>query len=194
MSPIRLEGIEIRRKIIHLATLIIPIGYSLTSKEIVLSFLIPFFIFYLSIDVLRKFHQGLASIFKKYFLGRVLREKEASSFMGSTYFLFSAILAIILFPKDIAIVSILFLIISDTIAAFVGKLFGKISIFGKTLEGSIAFFVASLFIILVYPNINIFQGLIGAVSATIIEILPIKLDDNLTIPLVSGAIMLFAVG
>ena len=111
--------------------------------------------------------------------------------MGSTYFLFSTILTILLFPKFIAITSLLILILSDTTAALVGKGIGKIHLFGKTLEGSMAFFFTSLLIVWLYPNLNRLSGTLAALGGTLIELLPIRLNDNLSIPLVTGAIMLF---
>jgi glycerol-3-phosphate acyltransferase PlsY len=189
-----ITGVEIRRKIVHLATLIIPIVYALTSRETVLIFLLPIFLGLLSIDLLRHFHSGLASLFRKYFLGRVLREEENATFMGSTYFLFSTILTILLFPESIAIVSLLFLILSDTAAALVGKGIGRISLFGKTLEGSAAFCFSSFLIVWIYPNLNLLPGFLGALGATVAEVLPIGVDDNVTIPLVAGAIIFFAGG
>ena len=42
------------------------------------------------VDLLRHFHSGMASLFQKYFFGKVLREEEKGTLMGSTYFLFSA--------------------------------------------------------------------------------------------------------
>jgi dolichol kinase len=189
-----ITGVEIKRKIVHLATLIIPVGYALTSEESVILFLVPFFLALLSVDLLRHFHSGMASLFEKYFFRRVLREEEKATFMGSTYFIFSTILTILLFPKSIAIASILILILSDTAAALVGKWIGKIKIFGKTLEGSMAFLLTSLLIIWAYPNLNRFSGSLAALGATLIEVLPIKVSDNLTIPLAAGAIMFFAAG
>ena len=187
-----LTGFEIKRKTVHLSTLIIPIGYGLTSEKTVLTFLIPFFLCYLSIDLLRHFHPGMASLFQKYLFGKVLREAEKSSLMGSTYFLFSSILVILLFPKPIAIASLLILILSDTAAAFVGKGIGRVPILGKkTLEGSIAFFVSALLIIWVYPNLDRFSGFLAALGTTVVELLPVKVDDNLTIPFVAGAILFF---
>jgi len=183
--------VEIKRKIVHLATLVVPVGYTLTSEETVLTFLVPFFLCFLTVDLLRHFHSGLASLFRKYFFGRVLREEEKPTLMGSTYFLFSTILTILLFPKSIAIASLLILIVADTAAALVGRGIGRISIFGKTLEGSLAFFFSSLLIVWIYPNLNRFSGGLAALGATVIEILPIKVNDNLTIPLVAGAIMFF---
>jgi glycerol-3-phosphate acyltransferase PlsY len=114
--------------------------------------------------------------------------------MGSTYFLFSTILTILLFPKSIAIASLLILILADTSAALVGKGVGRVSIYGKTLEGSLAFLLTSLLIVWIYPNLNRFSGSLGSLGATVIEILPIKINDNLTIPLVAGAIMSFLAG
>lgn len=183
--------VEITRKIVHLITLSIPIGYAIIPEETVLMIVLLLFLGFLSVDLLRHYHSGMASLFRKYFFEKVLREEEKPTLMGSTYFLFSTLLTILLFPKSIAIASLLILILSDTCAALVGKGIGKISIFGKTLEGSIAFFFSSLLIVWLYPNLNRFWGSVAALGATLIEILPIKLDDNLTIPLIASAIMYF---
>jgi dolichol kinase len=190
-KPTMLTGVEIKRKIVHLSTLIVPIGYGLTSERTVLTFLIPFFLCFLSIDLLRCFHPGMASLFQKYFFGKVLREEEKTRLMGSTYFLFSSILTILLFPKAIAIASLLILILSDTAAAFVGKGTGRISIFGKTLEGSITFFASALAIVWIYPDLDRFSGFLAALGATVVELFPTHVDDNLTIPFVAGAILFF---
>jgi dolichol kinase len=189
-----LTKVEILRKIVHLATLIIPVGYALTSKETAISFLVPFFIALLVVDLLRHFHSGMASLFEKYFFGRVLREEEKSAFMGSTYFIFSTILSILVFPKPIAIASLFILILSDTAAALIGKWIGRVKIFGKTLEGSMAFLTTSLLIVWIYPHLGRFAGSLAALGATIVEILPIRINDNLSIPLAAGAIMFFVGG
>ena len=186
-----ISGIEIRRKIVHLSTLVIPIGYALTSQKTVLLFMVPLFLGLLAVDLLRHLHPGMASLFRKFFFGRVLREEEKPTLMGSTYFLFSTLLAVLLFPKPIAIVSLLIVILSDTAAALVGRGIGRTRLFGKTLEGSIAFFITSLLIVWCYPDLNRFSGTLAALGGTLIELLPTRLDDNLTIPLVTGAIMLF---
>jgi dolichol kinase len=189
-----ITGVEIKRKVVHLATLIIPVGYALTSEETVILFLVPFFLALLLVDLLRLLHPGMASLFQKYFFGKVLREEEKPTFMGATYFIFSTILTILLFPKSIAIASIFVLILADTAAALVGRWIGKIRIFGKTLEGSAAFLLTSLVIVWISPNLNRFSGSLAALGATVVEILPVRVNDNLTIPLVAGAIMFFAGG
>ena len=189
-----ISGVEIKRKIVHLATLIVPVAYAMTSDETILLFLVPFFLALLSVDLLRHYHSGMASLFRKYFFGRVLREEEKPTFMGSTYFIFSTILTILLFPKAAAIASILILILSDTAAALIGKGMGRVKIFGKTLEGSMAFLITSLLIVWIYPHLGRFSGSLAALGATLIELLPLKVNDNLSIPLVAGAIMFFAGG
>lgn len=190
-----LTKVEILRKIVHLATLIIPVGYALTSERTAILFLVPFFIALLAVDLIRQIHSGMASLFEKYFFGRVLREEEKNAFMGSTYFIFSTILVILLFPEPIAIASLFILILSDTAAALVGKAIGKVKIFGKkTLEGSTAFLITALLIVWIYPQLNRLAGSLAALGATLIELLSIKVNDNLSIPLVAGAIMFFVAG
>jgi dolichol kinase len=57
-----------------------------------------------------------------------------------------------------------------------------------------AFFIIAILIVWSYPQLNRFPGSLAALGATLIEILPIKVDDNLTIPLVAGGIMLLGGG
>lgn len=188
-----LTGVEIRRKIVHLISMAIPIGYALTSRETALTVLLLLFLGFLSVDLLRRYHRGIGSLFQRYFIGTVLRENETNRLMGSTYFLLASVLVIWLFPKPIAMVSVLILIISDTCAAWVGKGIGRVAIFTKTLEGSLAFLFSAFLIVWSYPGLNRLSGSLAALGATVIELLPIPIDDNLTIPLVAGAIM-FCVG
>lgn len=189
-----LNRVEISRKVVHLLTLSIPIGYSLTSKETALWVLIPLFLGFLTVDLLRRFHRGVATLFDRFFFGNVLREREKRSFMGSTYFLFSALLSLLLFPKSIAIASLLILSLSDTCAALVGKGLGRVRMGEKTLEGTLAFLVSALTIVWISPGVDRWAGFWGAAGATVAELLPIGLDDNLTIPLVAGGIMFFVGG
>jgi dolichol kinase len=189
-----LTRVEIQRKVVHLLGLAIPIGYSFTTKETAVTVILCIFLAFLAVDLLRLYHRATASLFERFIYGHVLREVEKSRLMGSTYYLFSALLTVILFPKPIAVASILILILSDTCAALVGKGIGKVSIFRKTLEGSLAFFLSAVVIVLLYPGVDRLAGVVGALGATVTELLPIPLDDNLTIPFAAGAIMFFCRG
>ncbi len=108
--------------------------------------------------------------------------------------LLSACLCVLLFPKVIVITAFAILIISDTAAALIGRRFGRHRFFTKSLEGSSAFFVSALLVVAVAPKIAYapVEYLVGAVTAavaTVVEAAGIKVDDNLSIPLVSGAVM-----
>ena len=187
-----LTGVEVRRKLVHLVGLAIPINYGWASRDTALAVVVPLSLCFLAVDLLRRYHPGLAGLFRKYFFGIVLRDREERTLMGSTYFLLAASLILLLFPKTIAIVSLLILIVSDTCAALVGKGIGRVRILGKTLEGSLAFLLSALLIVWCYPHLNRFSGSLAAVGAALIELLPIHVDDNFSIPLVAGAIMFFA--
>ena len=185
-----ISSLEIRRKIIHNISLAIPIGYHYVSKETVLAILVPVFAFYLFFDVLRLVHPGFRRFFDRVITSRFLREREQRRLIGSTYFLIGVLLTIIVFPKEIAIASLYILIISDTAAALVGVVWGKTTLVpGKTLEGSLAFFVSGLVIVGFAMRGHELWGCLGVLGATLAELCPVTLDDNLVIPLVAGAIM-----
>ena len=74
-------------------------------------------------------------------------------------------------------------------AALVGRAIGRVRIFGKTLEGSLACLVSCLIIGWLIPELTWQMTVVGALMATLIELLPIPLDDNLRIPLAAGFAM-----
>ncbi len=176
---------------IHLISLSIPIGaYALRSYPS-LSFILLLSAFSISliIDYLR-----LNNIFVKnwfaHLFGMLLRPHESKKFTGSTYLLLSACCGYVLFSLSVFCAVMSFLVIGDTMAALIGKRFGKRRIINhKSLEGSMAFFFSSSIIVFFIPALPILTGLCGALIATTIELLPLKLDDNLSIPLLTGFAM-----
>ena len=78
-------------------------------------------------------------------------------------------------------------------ATIIGEQYGKPILSHKSLEGSVACLVSCLLVgalmTKISPAITLPTALAGAVSATIVELLPIPIDDNLTVPLISGGIM-----
>jgi dolichol kinase len=194
--------LEIRRKMMHTWPIIIPILYRFVSKDTALMIMLPICAFYVFCDVFRHFHEGFKQLFDRVITVHFLREHEKNGLIGSSYFIFGALLAIILFPKPVAIASLYILIISDAMAAIVGTGWGRTRIFAKSLEGSIAFFVSGTIVVLLAMQDkplwgesamqgHLWWGVLAVVGATVVELLPTGLDDNLTIPLVAGAIMMF---
>ena len=183
---------ELKRKAIHLASLSIPIAYYLSPTSwgrnwerahlasVILS---------LAIEVFRLNHPRIRSVFRHFF-GELLRNHEDASLLGSTYLLIAVLLTIHLFDKPIAVLALGFLILGDTVAAIVGKSIGRVHLIGgKTLEGSLSCLFVCYGLTLLMPGIPFTVGLVGALTATVFELLPIPLDDNFRIPLSAGFAM-----
>ena len=93
----------------------------------------------------------------------------------------------------VAVAALIFLAVGDSFAAIVGKLYPVGRIGDKTLSGALAGFIVSFGVVLLVihtlPPIILF---LGAFSAMFIELLPLKINDNLTIPVFSGMVMMMA--
>ena len=130
-------------------------------------------------------------------LSVILKDEERYRPTGTTCLLLSSLAVFLLFDKYVAITSLLFVSIGDLMATIIGEEYGRQVVFSnKTLEGSLACLVSCLLIGMlmsrVNPAITLPVALVGAVTATIVELLPIPIDDNLTVPLISGGIMTLA--
>lgn len=168
---------------------IIPVLYYFLdiSKKDALTILAPLLGVLLIFDIIRLVDRRLNAKFIATFPS-LIHKYETKQFNASTYFILSSFIAILVFPKNIAVVALCFLAFGDTIASFVGTTVGRVKLFSKTLEGSVACFLVCFFIALLLFDIRI--SCVGALIATLVELLPLKIDDNLLIPIVSGAAML----
>jgi len=131
------------------------------------------------------------------FFGQMIRQHELSSLMGSTYLLIAALLAVEIFPQPVAAAAIGFTVVGDSVAALVGKAWGRHRFFGKSFEGSAGGLVACL----VWGWFLVTMGFLpwpviasGALVASLVELLPIPLDDNLGVTLFSGYVMKLLLG
>jgi dolichol kinase len=124
----------------------------------------------------------------------VFKEKSGP-ILGETYFLLSILFCIVFLRKPIALAALLFLTFGDAASTLVGVRFGTKRFFNnKSLEGSLAFLTVSCLVGLLLrfaPGINlgIWVVLIGAFVATVVEALPIPVDDNFTVAAFSGIAM-----
>ena len=183
---------ELLRKLIHLCNLIIPFTYLFYfhSKIEALIVLGPITLFALIIEYLRTYSYRVKNIFNKYLFAMLRKHEKNGKYTGATWVFIASTISIAVFPKEIAVISLVFMAIGDTTAGLIGRKIGKIKYYNKTLEGAFAGFVMCLIIGLLMdlglPNIVI---IFGALSAMIIEIIPVSIDDNLRIPLFSGTIM-----
>ncbi len=122
----------------------------------------------------------------------LLRAEEQLHESSAIPYAISILLTILSFPKPIALSAILTLAISDPLSALFGIRFGTHKVVsGKSVEGSLAYFVSCFIVIYVVfhyfvPSetyILIWLALICSFAGTLFEMIPLKLDDNLTIPL-----------
>jgi len=122
-----------------------------------------------------------------------MKSEESHRMTGTSYLLLGSLATFVLFELDLAVGALFFLSVGDAAAAIVGQRLGRRRLFKKSLEGSLACLGSSLAVgaslAILSPSVSLAMAVAGAVSATVIELLPIPLDDNLTIPLFSAAIM-----
>ncbi len=187
---------EIYRKLIHLFSTVIPVLYSLTSRDFMLMFIGFGTVLMILLDILKAYTYTFETLYTKV-LGGILRDDEKdfkrNLFTGGTYYAIGIFLTVLIFPEEVAVFSILLMIWCDTMAALIGKRFGKTKLSGnKTLEGSFAFVATGIILVFVlqyvYPEINFYKaGFITVIIAAAFEQLSfIRLNDNLSIPVFSG--------
>ncbi len=176
----------LRRKTIHLTALLIPIGLWILPEYAALPILGFLAASCLTADLLRMSHSMVARLFLKIF-GPLLRDHEKGKRLtGSTYLLIGSFLCAWGFGAEIAILALLYLIFGDTIAALVGRRWGRVHMGKKTLEGSASCLFVCVGIALIFPSVPTQAALVGAIIATFVEWLPWAMDDNLTIPIIAG--------
>lgn len=132
--------------------------------------------------------------------GKMLREKETDGrfrLSGSPYVLGGALAVSVLFAPDAAACAMAVMLISDTAAALIGRPFGrhKINQGKKSVEGAAAFFLSGAGVVAAFaamrglPDAFVIGGVAGVFAAMFAEVYEnkIKVDDNLSIPVIVGA-------
>lgn len=125
--------------------------------------------------------------------GGFIRNNEKQKLTGTAPYILGIGLSLYAFSTDIASAAICFLAFGDVAATTIGERYGKTKIGAKSLEGTAAFIVAGLFVgLLLLPVAGVQLPLMiivaGAVIAAAVELVPLA-NDNVTIPIVSGAAM-----
>lgn len=147
-----------------------------------------------AVDFLRKKYRGMNALVIK-IMGPLMRRSEKEGMTGLPFYALGCSLALYFYERDIAILSIMFLVFSDPISSFFGVLYGKDKILpNKSLQGAVAGFFTCYLICLFYTmnastigthilTFSIISGVIGSSSELISAF---NVDDNLTIPVLSG--------
>ncbi len=143
------------------------------------------------------------------------RSREENALGGELYFLLGVLVSLSVFDTGIAVTAVLMTVFGDMTAALVGGKFGRRRprVFGgkKSLEGAAAGLLVNLAIGFLFLRTTgagslwwhaLVQGPVGlessfghalwpvvaamALTATVVELTISKIDDNLTIPVISG--------
>jgi dolichol kinase len=128
--------------------------------------------------------------------GPFIRKCEVNRISGIPFYVGAACLAIAIFPKEIAALSILLLAWGDPIASLFGILYGDRGprfANGKSLVGTVAGVIACLMVASVFLGAYSFTAFeylalvaVGGLTGGTAEMLPLEVDDNFSIPMVSG--------
>jgi hypothetical protein len=99
---------KIGRKLIHLSSLAIPIGYLFLPRDSVLRVIIPIAAGSLILDLARLRNRLLGKTFLRVSKS-LLKKDERARLTGSTYLLLASVVCVFFFPRPIAIAALLFL-------------------------------------------------------------------------------------
>ena len=129
-------------------------------------------------------------------MGPIMRKNEVNRVSGTPFYVGSVLLSVAVFPKPIAILSILFLAVGDPISSVFGITWGDLGPRfgnGKSLIGTAAGMGICCLIAFGYlvflgysASASTLIALAGGIAGGGAEMIPLEIDDNFSIPIVSG--------
>ena len=187
---------ELLRKSLHLLSLVIPAGMFFLGKSTSLLILVPICLLALSLEFARVRSRAVATLVDQLF-GKMMRSKERPeigapvAINGATWVFLSATVLVFIFPVHVAAFSMIMFMISDAAAALVGRQFGRFrwGTSSKTIEGSLAFFIVALLLLLAFEILTIQECLLVAFIAMVLELIPVSFNDNLYVPLFTAGLI-----
>jgi dolichol kinase len=177
------------RKLVHLATVVLPVWIWCVAPPWTVRGPVLAFLGVLLVDVARLRVTAVAAWFARR-VDPYLRPRERTGPVLAVHFLTGVgVLLAAIAPRPIAATALAYLVLGDAAAALVGRRFGKRRFGAKSLEGSLACFVCCLAAGALTLPAHPAAVLGGALAATIAEALPGPLDDNLSVPLLGAAVL-----
>lgn len=196
---------EIPRQFVHLSGLIFIIIAQFTGGLIV-----SFYCLFIALTFLlySEFVRGEGKRLERFvrrlesrvrdFVSSFDRDNIARPFLGAFWFYLAFGLTLLVFPLGVASAACIILAVGDSLSTLTGRAWGRHRIGGKTMEGALAFLVSSFLAASLFITLPL--ALIGALAGALAELLPelgfLKklhvrglIDDNLLIPLISGAVI-----
>jgi dolichol kinase len=179
-----MTGQTVWRNLFHFSGIVIPLACLFLGKAAALALSAVLLSASVVVEVLR-----IKGRLRLTFLEKNIKEKERKAPTGSFFFLLGAMATLALFNERAAVPALFILAVSDPLSSLVGRHFGKTRFLGKSLEGTCVFFLSSLAVLLFF-SLSLSHILLVALAATAAELFTRKpLDDNVSIPIVSAAVL-----
>jgi dolichol kinase len=184
---------EIERKALHLLALVLPIGMLVLRRPTALLILGCLAVIAIAAEIARDRHAAAHAWIDRWF-GRMMRPVErepGTGFCGATWVVVASALLLAAFPATIAAAGMIIGLVGDAAAAVVGRMLGhtKWPKTGKTLEGTVAFCLASLLVAALFIHFSWTARIAAVLVAAVAEALPIPLNDNLVVPFAAAAVL-----
>ena len=179
---------ELARKGLHLLSAAAPVAYALGLPRTVLVWgLAGLFVVALLVEVGRARSERVQTAFHRT-AGPVLRPHEHTRWSGATWLLAAFLLSVLLLDRGAAIAALGAVALGDAAAAVVGRLGGRhlIADSDKSVEGSVACFVATFAGVMLVARLDISTSAVAAICATVAEALPVAVDDNVRVAAAVG--------
>jgi dolichol kinase len=190
-----LQPLKGARTIFHVAmALLATVMYQfvLTRAQAVVVLLTLLTVF-ASLEITRRIWPRWNEILVRRVFGAISRPREYHEVNSATWYLVALCVLTPFFSRPALLCGVLVLGIGDPAAAWAGKSWGRLKLYGnKSLVGSLAFvisgaLVALAFLLAFYPALpwsnRVAAALIAAFCGALAELFSTRVDDNLTVPI-----------
>ncbi|MDX2082444.1 MAG: hypothetical protein SFV53_00435 [Rickettsiales bacterium] len=190
--------IQNHRSYLQFLLILVPVIYGILGKSLSVAIFAAITAIVVALDYMRHGNIAVKNLFEKIF-NLVLKPEEIAKqkLSPASWLVIAICVNFLFFSPEIAVTAFLILAISDSSATIIGKKFPSQPFFEKTLNGSIAFLVTAV-IILIFCGLIYharfwfyFFGLFAVVVITLMEARPTftKIDDNFVIPIAFSTVM-----
>jgi len=180
---------ELPRRLFHVfGSLAIGVAGLVIPDRLFLPLLISAVVGFVGLDAARFFSPRVNRWFLRVF-HVMMRDREKARITGASYVALGAVLAFFLYDNVVAAMAVCFLAVGDPVSGVIGGKWGGLLTRKKSLASSAGCLAVCLAVAAVFAcglGVPIGVAGIGAFFAAVIESLPLPVDDNLTIPVVSG--------
>jgi diacylglycerol kinase (CTP) len=124
--------------------------------------------------------------------GALASPREATGVASSTWYAAGMFAALAIFPRAAAISGILVLALADPAASWAGRRWGRVPFRGGSVEGTLVFVIVA-FVVLAFRH-PFAAAAAAAIAAALAERLCWPVDDNVSIPVASAAVLTLLAG